>query len=104
MAQDAGEIIDQLREKIREHDYLYYVLNRPKISDRQYDELFAELKSLEQANPADVSSGGSLEWWIPGQGVRLERCAGSNQHTHQTVVVDMIDPDVYVVFVSASTY
>ena len=31
--------------------YEYYVLNQPKISDRQYDGLFAELKSLEQANP-----------------------------------------------------
>jgi len=51
MTQDAGKTINQLRDQIREHDYLYYVLNRPKITDRQYDELFAELKSLEQANP-----------------------------------------------------
>ena len=51
MAQDPGKRIDRLREEIREHDYLYYVLNKPKISDRQYDKLFAELKSLEQANP-----------------------------------------------------
>ncbi len=43
--------IELLRKQIREHDYLYYVLNQPKISDRQYDELFAELKALEQANP-----------------------------------------------------
>ncbi|MEA3225507.1 MAG: NAD-dependent DNA ligase LigA, partial [Planctomycetota bacterium] len=51
MAQDVSKRIDRLREEIRGHDYLYYVLNRPKIRDRQYDELFAELKSLEQANP-----------------------------------------------------
>ena len=51
MTQNAGKTINQLREEIREHDYLYYVLNRPKITDRQYDELFAELKSFEQANP-----------------------------------------------------
>jgi len=51
MTQDAGTTINQLREEIREHDYRYYVLNQPRISDRQYDELFAELKSLEQANP-----------------------------------------------------
>ena len=50
MAQDAGKRIDRLREEIREHDYLYYVLNQPKIGDRQYDKLFAELRSLEQAN------------------------------------------------------
>jgi len=43
--------IEQLRKEIRRHDYLYYVLNQPKISDRQYDKLFAELKALEQKNP-----------------------------------------------------
>jgi len=51
MTRDAKKRIEQLRDEIREHDYLYYVLNRPRISDRQYDELFAELKALEQANP-----------------------------------------------------
>ena len=51
MSEDVNKKIERLRSQIREHDYLYYVLNRPKISDRQYDKLFAELKSLEQANP-----------------------------------------------------
>jgi len=51
MAQDISKQIERLREEIRQHDYLYYVLNQPKIGDRQYDELFADLKSLEQANP-----------------------------------------------------
>ena len=51
MEQDVSKRIDKLRNEIREHDYLYYVLSQPKIGDRQYDELFAELKSLEQVNP-----------------------------------------------------
>lgn len=51
MTRDTKRQIEQLRDEIRRHDYLYYVLNQPKISDRRYDELFAELKSLEQANP-----------------------------------------------------
>jgi DNA ligase (NAD+) len=51
MAQDVKKRIEQLQAEIRRHDYLYYVLNQPKISDRQYDALFAELKALEQANP-----------------------------------------------------
>jgi len=55
MARDVSKRIDQLREEIREHDYRYYVLNQPKISDRQYDRLFAELKALEQANPGLVT-------------------------------------------------
>jgi len=56
MAQDVSKQIELLREKIRQHDYLYYVLNQPKIGDRQYDELFAKLKSLEQANPLLITS------------------------------------------------
>jgi len=50
MAQDASKQIERLREEIRRHDYRYYVLNQPSISDRQYDRLFAELKELEAAN------------------------------------------------------
>jgi DNA ligase (NAD+) len=50
MAQDVRKQIERLREEIREHEYLYYVLNQPQISDRQYDRLFAELKTLEEAN------------------------------------------------------
>ena len=51
MAKDANKRIERLRNEIRRHDYLYYVLNQPQISDRQYDKLFAELKALEQAHP-----------------------------------------------------
>ncbi|MBN2592187.1 MAG: NAD-dependent DNA ligase LigA [Sedimentisphaerales bacterium] len=51
MAREIEKQIEKLREKIREHDYLYYVLNQPEISDRQYDKLFADLKKLEQENP-----------------------------------------------------
>jgi DNA ligase (NAD+) len=36
-----------LREAIREHDYAYYVLDRPTISDAEYDALFKELSALE---------------------------------------------------------
>jgi DNA ligase (NAD+) len=55
MAEDVKKRIDQLRSDIREHDYLYYVLNQPKISDSQYDKLFTELKELEQANPSFIT-------------------------------------------------
>jgi len=51
MAKEIEKQIGRLRDEIRGHDYLYYVLNQPKISDRQYDELFGELKALEEANP-----------------------------------------------------
>jgi NAD-dependent DNA ligase len=37
-----------LREQIRRHDYLYYVLAQPEISDREYDRLYAELEFEKQ--------------------------------------------------------
>jgi DNA ligase (NAD+) len=56
MTRDAQKRIEQLRQEIREHDYLYYVLNQPRVSDRRYDELLAELKELEQANPQLITA------------------------------------------------
>jgi DNA ligase (NAD+) len=56
MTQDVRKQIERLRKEIREHDYLYYVLNQPKISDRQYDKLFSKLKNLEAANPHLVTA------------------------------------------------
>jgi DNA ligase (NAD+) len=55
MAQDIKRHIDKLRSEIRRHDYLYYVLNRPEISDLQYDKLFDELKALERNNPQFIT-------------------------------------------------
>jgi DNA ligase (NAD+) len=40
-----------LAEEIRHHDYLYYVLDRPELSDAEYDRLFDELRRLETAHP-----------------------------------------------------
>ncbi len=42
---------DELIRQIREHDYRYYVLNSPAVTDREYDKLFDELKALEQKRP-----------------------------------------------------
>jgi len=55
MAKDVKKQIEQLRSEIRRHDYLYYVLNQPEISDREYDEFFTKLKLLERANPQFVT-------------------------------------------------
>jgi len=45
------ERIEEIRKKIEEHNYRYYVLDSPKISDRDYDRLFQELLKLEEENP-----------------------------------------------------
>lgn len=55
MAVDMKKRIEWLRTEIRRHDRLYYVLVQPEISDQQYDKLFAELKSLEEANPTFIT-------------------------------------------------
>jgi DNA ligase (NAD+) len=43
--------IEQLRARLRQHDYRYYVLAQPSISDQEYDRLMRELVALEAAYP-----------------------------------------------------
>jgi len=45
------ERIDQLRAQINHHNYRYYVLDSPEISDAEYDLLMQELKQLEEEYP-----------------------------------------------------
>ncbi|MGB9613435.1 MAG: NAD-dependent DNA ligase LigA [Candidatus Margulisiibacteriota bacterium] len=47
----AKKRIEKLREIIRHHDYLYYVLDQPEISDAEYDKLFRQLVDLEKQFP-----------------------------------------------------
>ena len=41
----------ELREQVRRHDYRYYVLDDPEISDARYDALLQELRAIEAAHP-----------------------------------------------------
>jgi len=52
---DVRERIEWLRKEIRRHEYLYYVLAQPEISDFAFDQLMAELKALEAAHPELVT-------------------------------------------------
>ncbi len=69
MSAEIKKKIANLREKIRHHDYRYYVLSEPEISDKEYDDLMRELKSWEDKYPQYKSedsptvrlSGGILE-------------------------------------------
>ncbi len=47
--------IKELRELIKYHDYRYYVLNQPEISDYEYDKLYKELKELEEQYPEFIT-------------------------------------------------
>ncbi len=42
---------EELRTRLRDHDYRYYVLAKPIVSDEEYDRLMRELASLEERNP-----------------------------------------------------
>ena len=43
--------LDELREAVNHHLYLYHVLDEPEISDAEFDRLFEELQGLEQEHP-----------------------------------------------------
>lgn len=47
----AKEKIDQLRAELHRHNYNYYVLNAPKISDKEFDDKMRELQDLEKEHP-----------------------------------------------------
>jgi len=49
--EEARRRVNELRDLIRYHNYLYYVLDAPEISDAEYDRLLRELKELEERFP-----------------------------------------------------
>ncbi|MFI5165587.1 MAG: NAD-dependent DNA ligase LigA [Thermoanaerobaculales bacterium] len=55
MSGSVREKIARLRQEIRRHEHLYYVLARPEISDLAFDQLLAELRDLEAAHPELVT-------------------------------------------------
>lgn len=52
---DARQELEQLREQIERHNHLYYVLDRPEISDAEYDRLFRRLLDIEASHPEWVT-------------------------------------------------
>jgi DNA ligase (NAD+) len=54
-AKDVEKKIEALRDKIRHHEYLYYVLDNPEISDQDFDRLMLQLKDLEAEHPSLIT-------------------------------------------------
>ncbi len=52
---DAEKKIESLRDEIRHHEYLYYVVDRPEISDFEYDKLMQQLQKLESEHPSLIT-------------------------------------------------
>lgn len=74
---DEKQRIEQLRQQLHEHNYRYYVLNQPVISDQEFDLLMHELQDLESRHPemADPNS--------PTQRVGSDLQDGFRQVTHK---------------------
>ena len=53
--QNLKKQIEELRELIRYHDYRYYGLDAPEISDAEFDELMQRLKELEAQDPSLIT-------------------------------------------------
>jgi len=56
VSKDLDHKLEALREKIRHHEYRYFVLDDPEISDAEFDQLMNELKRLEAAHPELITS------------------------------------------------
>ena len=48
--------IEKLREVLRFHEYRYYILNDPLISDYEYDQLYKELEKIERENQSLITN------------------------------------------------
>lgn len=55
MKQDIPKKINELRELVNWHNYLYHALDTPNISDQEYDRLMLELQRIEYQNPEFIT-------------------------------------------------
>ena len=54
-SKDSLRRIEALRDEIRQHNYLYHVLDAPEVPDAEYDRLMRELRALEEEHPETVT-------------------------------------------------
>ena len=68
---------EKLREEIRRHEHLYYVLDQPEVSDAEFDKLMNRLKALEAAHPelATADSPTVRVGGVPREGFQTVRHA-----------------------------
>ncbi|HEV8048485.1 MAG TPA: NAD-dependent DNA ligase LigA [Terriglobales bacterium] len=56
VAKELGKKIEALRDQIRHHEYRYFVLDDPEISDAEFDQLMIQLKKLEAEHPELITT------------------------------------------------
>ncbi|HEY4002785.1 MAG TPA: NAD-dependent DNA ligase LigA, partial [Candidatus Xenobia bacterium] len=77
------ETLESLRAQLRHHEYRYYVLNDPEVSDVEYDKLYRALVDLEKAHP---------EWITPDsptQRVGGQPVSGFRQVEHRVPMLSL---------------
>lgn len=72
-----------LRKELNRHNYNYYVLNAPEISDRQFDDMMHELQELEERHP-EMSDPNS-----PTQRVGSDRSNDFEPVTHKRPMLSL---------------
>ncbi|MEQ8201452.1 MAG: NAD-dependent DNA ligase LigA [Syntrophomonadaceae bacterium] len=80
---DVKARLEELREVIRRHEYQYYVLDEPLISDQEFDQLMRELVRLEDLYPELVTPDS------PSQRVGGEARAGLSTVVHRTPLLSL---------------
>lgn len=73
----------KLRDQINEHNYRYYVLDNPSISDAQFDRLFGELQQLEAQHPELITPDS------PTQRVGAKPAKGFVEVVHQIPMLSL---------------
>ena len=81
--QSAARRVQELKDEINFHNYRYYVLDSPAISDAQYDRLMQELSALEEAHPELVSPDS------PTQRVGAAPAAAFESYTHRQPMLSL---------------
>ena len=75
--------VEKLRETINAHNYRYYVLDDPVISDAEHDRLMRELQELESAHPVLITPDS------PTQRVGAKPADGLDQVTHELPMLSL---------------
>ncbi|MBQ8852023.1 MAG: NAD-dependent DNA ligase LigA, partial [Oscillibacter sp.] len=79
------EEIRELREKLTEHGYRYYVLDDPTISDREYDLMNRRLEELEAEHPEEITPDS------PTQRIGGKPLQGFSPYTHEVPLESLQD-------------
>ena len=83
MSSRAAQRAQTLRTELAGHDYRYYVLDEPSLSDAAYDRLMLELREIEAAHPELITADS------PTQRVSGTPAPQFNPVTHQVAMLSL---------------